>query len=235
MQIGGGGLEQLTTHPSDDFIPSWSPDGKEIAFYSFRKGNRDIYLMGSDGGSIRQLTDDPAQERYPDWSPDGNQLVFFSDKTGNQELYVIARENKDSEWGTPWQLTFDKGHRGRWSPDGRLIAYISDNSVRIISPDGGDSQVLVSSRDPAILPIPQFPEWSKNGKEVYYKALDANGRSSFWSVPVAGGKPKLLIRFDDPSRKSNRPEFATDGFCFYFTLTESQCDLWVMDLIIEEK
>jgi TolB protein len=191
--------------------------------------------MEADGGSIQQLTDDPAHERYPDWSPDGNQLVFFSDKTGNQELFVIARENKDSEWGIPRQLTFDRGHRGRWSPDGRFIAYISGNSVLVISPNGGDSRVLISSQDPAILPVPQFPEWSQNGKEVYYKALDAEGRSSFWSMPVAGGEPKLLVRFDDSSRKSNRPEFATDGSCFYFTLAESRCDLWVMDLLTNKQ
>lgn len=235
MPVAGGEYEQLTKHPSDDFLPSYSPDGKEIAFYSFRKGNRDIHLMTSDGGSIRQLTDDPAQERYPDWSPDGNQLVFYSDKTGSQELYVISRESKDLEWGTPRQLTFSGGLYCRWSPDGHLIAYISGNSLQVISPDGGDPKVLVSSEDPTILAVPVFPAWSLDGQTVYYKAHDSEGHSSFWSVPAIGGTPQLLVRFDNPSRKSIRPEFDTDGFRFFFTLTESQSDIWVMDLIIEEK
>jgi serine/threonine protein kinase len=235
IPVTGGEYEQLTKHHSDDFLPSYSPDKKEIAFYSFRKGNRDIHLMTSDGGSIRQLTDDPAQERYPDWSPDGNQLVFYSDKTGSQELYLISRESKDLEWGTPRQLTFDGGHYCRWSPDGHLIAYISGNSLRVISPEGGDPKVLVSSEDPTILPVPVFPAWSLDGQTVYYKAHDSEGNSSFWSIPAMGGTPQLLVRFDNPSRKSIRPEFDTDGFRFFFTLTENQSDIWVMDLIIEEK
>ncbi len=235
MPVGGGELEKLTTHPSDDFIPSWSPDGKEIVFYSFRKGNRDIHLMTADGGSIRQLTDDPAQERYPDWSPDGKHLVFQSDKTGRQELFVLSRLKEDTDWGVPKQLTFEGGATPRWSPDGSLIAYISDSGLLVIPPEGGDPRILVSRHDPATIPVPQFPEWSADGRVVYFKASDAEGHSSFWSVPALGGTPKLLVRFDNPSRKSIRPEFSTDGFRFFFTLTENKSDIWVMDLITEEK
>jgi Tol biopolymer transport system component/tRNA A-37 threonylcarbamoyl transferase component Bud32 len=235
MPVGGGEYEQLTTNPSDDFIPSWSPDGKEIVFYSFRKGNRDIHLMTADGRSIRQLTDDPAQERYPDWSPNGKQLVFMSDKTGRQELFVFSRSKEDFDWGAPKQLTFDGGKYPRWSPDGSLIAYTYDASLRVILPEGGDPQILVSSHDPATIPVPIFPEWSSDGQTIYYKGYNNEGDSSFWSVPVVGGKPKLLVRFDDALRKSIRIEFATDGSRLFFTLTDSKSDLWVMDLIIEEK
>jgi Tol biopolymer transport system component/tRNA A-37 threonylcarbamoyl transferase component Bud32 len=235
MPVGGGELEKLTAHPSDDFIPSWSPSGKEIVFYSFREGNRDIHLMTEDGRSIQQLTDDPAEERYPDLSPDGNQIVFMSDKTGRQELFLISRESKDDDWRAPKQLTFDGGRYPRWSLDGSLIAYVFGRSLRVISPEGGDPQILVSSHDPATIPIPVFPEWSDDGRSIYYKALNGERDSSFWSVPAEGGKPKLLVRFDDPGRKSVRIEFATDGSRLFFTLTENKSDIWVMDLMIEEK
>ncbi|MCX6575028.1 MAG: protein kinase, partial [Candidatus Aminicenantes bacterium] len=234
IPVGGGEPEQLTNDPSDDCLPAWSPDGKEIAFYSFRKGNRDLFLMAADGGKVRQLTEDPAQERYPDWSPDGLQLVFYSDKSGRQELYVLSRKNKDSSWQAPRQLTFDGGETGKWSPDGRFIAYISGVSLRVIPAEGGEPRTLVESKDPALLPVPSFPAWSKDGRTIYYIAYDAEQHASFWSVPVSGGKPKLLVRFDDPTRQSSREEFATDGERFYFTLAKYESDIWVADLSISK-
>src|SRR5262249_47723946 len=90
VRRSGGTPEQLTHHPSDDFLPSWSPDGKFIAFYSFRNGSRDLYVMSADGTGEEQVTNDPAHERYPDWSPDGKSLVFFSDKSGIEQLYIVS-------------------------------------------------------------------------------------------------------------------------------------------------
>ena len=123
----------------------------------------------------------------------------------------------------------------RWSHDGNLIAYVNERGLRVISPEGGDPKILVSSHDPAAIPIPVFPEWSADGRSIYYKAFNDKQDSSFWSVPAEGGEPKLLVRFDDPLRKSVRIEFATDGSSLFFTLSENKSDIWVMDLIMEEK
>ena len=56
-------------------------------------------------------------------------------------------------------------------------------------------------------------------------------RTSFWAVPAAGGAPRLLVRFDDPSRPSGRQEFTTDGKRLYFTVDNRQSDISVMDVI----
>ncbi len=69
---------------------------------------------------------------------------------------------------------------------------------------------------------------------LYYKAYDAALRSSIWSVPVSGGPPRLLVLFDDPTRPSHRAEFTTDGERFFFTITEHESDIWVMELLTEE-
>ena len=230
VELPDGVPEQLTTDPADDFLPSWSPDGQEIAFYSFRHGSRDLHVMTAEGGSLQRLTDDPAQERYPDWSPDGNQLVFYSDKSGRQEIYVIAREDRSSGWGEPRQLTFDGGQVPRWSPDGRWIAYIGNQTLRVVSPEGGDDRTLAGSEGMNTDSIPVFPEWSPDGQTVYYKAVDSEGTASFWAVPVTGGTPRLLVRFDDPSKRSNRREFTTDGERFYFTIGGRESDIWLMEL-----
>ena len=71
--------------------------------------------------------------------------------------------------------------------------------------------------------------WSADGQTIYYKTTGPEG-SSIWSVPVSGGEPKLLVRFDDPNRRSTRPEWAVGAGRFVFTLTEHESDVWVMEL-----
>ena len=65
---------------ADDFYPAWSPDGSQIAFYSTRDGDREIFVMDADGSNVTQLTDNSAQDRYPQWRPfiDPSQWVWSS-------------------------------------------------------------------------------------------------------------------------------------------------------------
>ncbi len=228
MPLAGGEIEQLTTSLGDDFLPSWSPDGKEIAFYSWRSGSRDLYLMSVDGSAERQLTSDPGQEFYPDWSPDGKHLVFLSIQSGKNALALITRSADGASWGTTKELAVPGGY-ARWSPDGRLIAYVFTD-LRVVSPEGGEPRILVESKDPGVFPRPAFAIWSKDSRTVYYKAYDAEQRSSIWSVPAVGGTPTLLVKFDDPARQSPRVEFATDGKQFFFTVGHYQSDIFVMDV-----
>jgi serine/threonine protein kinase/Tol biopolymer transport system component len=234
ISLKGGEPVQLTTDPKDDFLPAWSPDGKMIVFYSFRTGNRDLFVMSSDGSHQQQITHDPAQERYPHWSPDGNQIVFFSDKTGRDELYVISKSRSVTGWEDPRQLTYEGGIQPRWSPDGALIAYINGSKLCIISPKGGGPRVLFESPDLTKIPVPHFPAWSTDSRTVYYKAFDQSMQSSIWAIAVSGGAPRLLVKFDDPSRQSNRAEFATDGKRFFFTISKYESDIWKMELMTEK-
>jgi Tol biopolymer transport system component/predicted Ser/Thr protein kinase len=236
MPIGGGEPEQLTSDPSDEFLPAWSPDGKEIAFYYWKKGNRDLTLMMADGSKLQQLTDDPASESYPDWSPDGLRLAFTSEKTGRGELFVISREKKEAKWGTPRQLTSNGADQGaRWSPDGGLIAYTNSHGLWTIPAEGGEPRSLVDVGDSAIQPRIRHTAWSKDSRTLYYMAYDVEKRASFWSAPASGGEPKLLVKFDDPARQSSRYEFACDGKRFYFTLAEYESDIWIGELSISKR
>ena len=219
----GGIPEQLTTDPSDDFLPSWSPDGKTIAFHSFRNGSRNIYVMDADGTNQQQITSDPAHERYPDWSPDGQSLTFFSNKTGHLEVYVVSKRN--GAWGQPLQVTSSEGAQfPRWSPDGRTVAYVDVvNGVSVMSPTGQALRHLVPLK-------PLFPKsvaWGNDSQTIYFAAGLYQG--SLWSVPVGGGLPSLLVEFDE-SHNFQRPEFDTDGKDFFFTMTERESDIWVLQL-----
>ena len=69
MQADGSGQTRLTSNTADDYGPSWSPDGKRIAFYSTRDGNYEIYVMQADGSGQTRLTSNTADDNGPSWSP----------------------------------------------------------------------------------------------------------------------------------------------------------------------
>lgn len=229
LPLDGGEPEQLTTDPGQDYIPSWSPSGEEIAFYSFRHGSRDIFLMTADGRSVQRLTDFPGQERYPDWSPDENRIVFMGDMTGRSELHIISRQDRSSGWSAPLQITFDGGSEPRWAPDGRWIAYVTQGSLRVVPPEGGEPRIL-ASEETSDGWRPDFPEWSSDGRTVFYWARRTTSDASIWGVPVSGGRPRLLVRFDDPSKPPNRDEFTADASHFYFTLGRRESDVWIAEV-----
>jgi len=231
MNLSNDDPEQITTNSAEDFNPEWSPDNSRIAFHSFRTGNRDIFVITADGRTIDQVTNDPGNDRVPDWSPDGNNIVFTSDRTGRFELFIASRENDNTDWSSPQQLTFDGGQGCKWSPDGSLIAYTSGGSLWTISPNGGDPVKIVSTEDPSISSRPAFPVWSRDSQTIYFKAVDNEGHISFWSIPFQGETPKKLVIFDDPSKKYLRPEWTTDGQRFYFTLTENESDISLLELV----
>jgi eukaryotic-like serine/threonine-protein kinase len=86
----GGEMTRLTTDPSPDWAPRWSPDESEIAFYSSRSGDREIWVMPAAGGIPRRLTFSPGLDAGSNWSPDGRTIAFRSERTGNSEIWTIG-------------------------------------------------------------------------------------------------------------------------------------------------
>jgi dipeptidyl aminopeptidase/acylaminoacyl peptidase len=134
-------------------------------------------------------------------------------------------------WGLP-RFVARNGWRPEWSPDGRTIAFVSpaDGRIGVVSADSGPQRdIYTPGRGD---PLAELAIFSANGRELYFKSHDVRASASFWSIPIpiAGGRPRLLLRFDDPSRASNRFEFASDGKRFYFTGEDRQSDIWLAEV-----
>ena len=95
MDDDGGNQQRLTENRQNDWYPSWSPNGKRIAFASDRKGdfeNFEIYVMDADGGNPQKLTNNRPDDWDPSWSPDGERIVFASYRDGNSEIYMMGTD-----------------------------------------------------------------------------------------------------------------------------------------------
>jgi Tol biopolymer transport system component len=225
MPLGAGETEQLTTDPGDDFAPAWSPDGESIAFHSIRNGTRDLFVMPASGGPAQPVTSGSAEDRFPRWSPDGSRLAFQREN----QIYIVERQEQTRAWEKPRSLA-QAGTRPIWSADGRRVLYIGAGSIREVSASGGEERTVYQARDPLRDPRPRAVRLIDHGRTILFKAEDRRGRASFWSVPLLGGTPRLLVRFNVSGRDSFRPDFDVSGNRIYFTMANHQSDIYMVQL-----
>jgi eukaryotic-like serine/threonine-protein kinase len=233
LRLGNAEPQQVTRDPANEFANDWSPSGDQILFHAIRgETRRDVLAVTADGTRLQTVVATPAEEQHGSWSPDGHRIAFSGGDTIGEryDVHVTTRPNKDAPWGAPRRLTTASGVDPKWSPDGRSILYVRRGEVHLIDADGSNDRPLVSGLEDAGPALAQYAVWSRDGRTVYVKAASNERRATIWSVPVAGGAPRLIMRFDDPSRPSLRREFATDGTRLYFTIAQDESDVWIVEI-----
>ena len=212
MEVDGNNQRRLTNNRVHDKHPSWSPDGKRIAFVSDRDGHAnargwptyEIYVMDADGGNPQNLTNDPNDDSVPSWSSDGKRIVFSSYRDGNREnaeIYVM-----DADGNNQQRLTdndFYDTHPS-WSPDGERIAFISyrdghfigefglSSEIYVMDADGGLPHGLRNQRRLTNNRVNDFsPSWSSDGKRIVFSSY-RDGNGEIYVMDNDGGNQQKL-------------------------------------------
>lgn len=208
---------RLTFDQAVDVDATWSPDGKRIAFASNRKGVNDLYEKSSSGaGGERELLVSSRHKRPLDFSRDGRYLLYreFDLKTGWDLLALPLGGDR-----TPVALvqTRFEEREGQFSPDGKFIAYQSNETGRFeiyVQPfpgPGGKWQVSATGG--------AQPRWRADGKELFYIDLDGHVTAVSIQLALSGssieaGTPEALFQADPaegPLPSSNKHQYAVSS------------------------
>jgi TolB protein len=215
VRADGSGLRRLTSGPARDYSPAWSPDGRRLAFVSYRDGDAEIYVADARGRILRQVTRNAAEDLQPAWSPDGRRLAFASNRTGGYEIYHAGVAG-----GAPTRVTRGAtqaygSFSPAWSPDGWRIAYASsvgtpeNQELYLARADGSDVRRLTRTKGSVeVLGDDASPSFAPDGRRIAFLS-NRTGTGAVWLLRLAGGGQWIVIEL--PRRDVLSTRFSPDG------------------------
>ncbi|MGE0816574.1 MAG: protease, partial [Vicinamibacterales bacterium] len=200
----GGMARRVTSFQGQATNPQLSPDGRQLAFSADYAGNPDVYVVPVDGGEPTRLTWHPGADVVQGWSPDGARILFTSARATAAPNATTRFWTVAASGGPPAPLPLPRGYQGKFSPDGRAIAYRMNSSwdEERRNYRGGQNKAIwiadVSTWEVVT------PPWS-GSKEMdpvwldgtVYFLSDRDGVSNVWSYAPATKALAQVTRFTD--------------------------------------
>jgi len=201
--------------------PTWSPDGKSIAFISNMSGRNNLWLVPAEGGWPVQLTVSDQRQSSPAWSPDGKWIAYQSDYDGDEQWDIFLVSPKTGKVVNLTSTREIAEMDPTWSSDGRYLAYLVKPKTSAAHEIDVYDMVMREVKH-LTTGTPQDkgnsnPIWSKDGKYIVYTQEQAKGTdSNIFIADVATGKSTLLTPHEGEQRFSNH-DMAPDGKHVLFT------------------
>jgi serine/threonine protein kinase len=185
-KIDGTQKLQLAFPPMLAYLPRWSPDGKQIAFFGHPPGEPwQIYVVPVAGGAPQVLYRSEINLADPNWSPDGQSLTFGENSLSNQgsAIYVLDVKTRKAS-----KLPESDGlYSPRWSPDGRYVAAIPLDSLKLMLFDFATQKWTELAKI-----FVAYPTWSRDGRYVYFNGILDN-QEGYYRVQVSDHKLERIF------------------------------------------
>jgi TolB protein len=191
-------MRRLTRDRLHNDTPSWSPDGKRLAFVSGSRSSSQIWLIGVDGSHRERLTAGPALDQQPAWSPDGKRIAFVRALAPTSQGIVVVDLTSHRE--TLVASAQGAYRHPTWSPDGRRLAFSYARhpqsgryGLYVVRADGSRLRKISSDArndywDPA---------WSPDGRRIAFSLVLPSGkgyRADLMVMSANGGAEHILVR-----------------------------------------
>jgi TolB protein len=213
----GENQRRVTTGRTLNVFPRWSPNGRSIAYVSYRRGTPNIFVSNIYEGTMEEVTKGNNENWLPAWSPDGSRLCFASPREGkgHTNLYVVNRDGSGLRKLTDHPSI---NTSPTWSPSGNQIAFVSDRTgspqVYVISADGaGQVERITLGENYADKPTWSSPPYN----EIAYTARTGPGND----IKVIDMATRQVRQLTTGEGTNESPAFAPNGRHLAFTSTRS--------------